>query len=94
MFSEMYLSLSEETLFNYVTGNSNNPFRVVPSYAKWAPWIGPRTRDSALVLNTEYAKIRTSKPNESQADIDVPEERLSDELMKLKVILCLFFNAM
>lgn len=66
-------------------GNLENPFKVSPSYAKWAPWIGPLTRASSKVLNTEYAKLTTKKSVSEQVDIDIAEERLSSELMNLKV---------
>lgn len=48
------------------------------------------TRASKKVLNTEYAKLKT-KYFVEQVDIDITEERLSSELMNLKVnfnILC------
>ncbi|KAI7789432.1 putative HMG domain-containing protein 3-like [Triplophysa rosa] len=58
--------------------------QVSPSYEKWAPWIGPRTRASKQVLNTEYAKLKATTSVAEQADIDITEERLSSELMNLK----------
>ncbi len=56
-----------------------------PSYSNWAPWIGPLTRASNKVLNTEYAKRTAKKSVAENADIDITEERLSSELMNLKV---------
>lgn len=75
--------------FNYI-GNRENPCKVSPSYVKWAPWIGPLTRASKKVLNTEYAKLTAKKSVVEQADIDISEERLSSELMNLKVNLEFF----
>ncbi|XP_034082898.1 uncharacterized protein LOC117553198 isoform X1 [Gymnodraco acuticeps] len=66
-----------------MAGNRDNPCRVSPSFHKWAPWIGPRTRSSKCVLNTEFSKVK--KSDADQVDIDVTEERLSTELTNLKV---------
>lgn len=65
-------------------GGKENPSTVQPSYHYWSPWIGPKTRKSATVLNTESAKVHSSGGG---SDIDVPltEERLGDELLHLKV---------
>ncbi|CAM4722182.1 unnamed protein product [Leuciscus chuanchicus] len=65
------------------TGNPN-PFAVKPSYHLWAPWIGPNTRKSGSVLNTEWEKVHSSNPNPA-SEVPVTEERLIDELMSLKV---------
>ncbi|XP_072217993.1 HMG domain-containing protein 3-like [Leuresthes tenuis] len=68
-----------------------NPFVVPPSYHHWAPWIGPHTRRSNSVLNTELEKIRCHKmPNDGEDenlidDEKINEERLTDELVKLKL---------
>ncbi|KAI4830463.1 hypothetical protein KUCAC02_002093 [Chaenocephalus aceratus] len=64
-------------------GNRDNPCRVSPSFHKWAPWIGPRTRSGKCVLNTEFSKVK--KSDADQVDIDVTEEHLSTELTNLKV---------
>ncbi|XP_057215299.1 uncharacterized protein LOC130569587 isoform X1 [Triplophysa rosa] len=66
------------------TSGKENPFTVPPSYHYWSPWIGPKTRKSTMVLNTENAKVHSSGGG---SDIDVPltEERLGDELPHLKV---------
>ncbi|XP_078790335.1 HMG domain-containing protein 3-like [Oryzias latipes] len=62
-----------------------NPFIVPPSYHHWSPWIGPHTRKSNSVLNTEYEKIKIPKEsNQEEYDL-INEERLSDELLNLKV---------
>lgn len=65
-------------------GGKENLFTVSLSYHNWSPWIGPKTRESAMVLNTESAKVQSST---DKSDIDVPftEERLGDELLHLKV---------
>ncbi|XP_030279056.1 HMG domain-containing protein 3-like isoform X2 [Sparus aurata] len=67
-----------------------NPFVVPPSYHHWAPWIGPHTRRSNSVLNTEFEKMQSPKiPNGGENDDDgddkINEERLTDELVNLKV---------
>lgn len=77
--------ITQNPLFDY-EGNRNNPCKVSPSYDKWAPWIGPHTRAGKVLLNTEYAKLATKRSVGEKADIDISEERLSSELMNLKVI--------
>lgn len=70
--------------FNSKVGRKN-PFVVPPSYHHWSPWIGPQTRQSNSLLNTEYEKIQMPKEsNEEDYDL-INEERLSDELLNLKV---------
>ena len=65
-----------------------NPFVVAPSYHHWAPWIGPQTRCSAHVLNTEFEKLHTPKLESTEADDQlITEERLVDEVLNLKVSL-------
>ncbi|XP_058628753.1 uncharacterized protein LOC131538714 isoform X3 [Onychostoma macrolepis] len=68
----------------FYPSGKENPFTVSPSYHNWSPWIGPKTRESAMVLNTESAKVQSSTDG---SDIDVPftEERLGDELLHLKI---------
>ncbi|XP_078018218.1 uncharacterized protein LOC117262505 [Epinephelus lanceolatus] len=68
-----------------VPSNRQNPFVVRPNYHNWAPWIGPHTRGSDVVLNTEYNKINQPRhPNEA-AEFLITEERLTDEILKLKM---------
>ena len=38
-------------------GGGVNPFRVPACYEKWAPYIGPQTRGSYFLYNTEYEKV-------------------------------------
>lgn len=71
--------------FLLLLGNRDNPFHVPPSYHRWAPWIGPKTRASNVTLNTEYAKLPVTQACKEPGDIDITEERLTDEVMKLKV---------
>ncbi|XP_052407904.1 uncharacterized protein LOC127953050 [Carassius gibelio] len=69
----------------FVNVGEENPFVVKPTFGFWAPWIGPETRKSDLVLNTEWEKVhRPAKPKE-QADVDISEDRLLEEVMKMKV---------
>ncbi len=65
-------------------GGRNNPFVVPLSFDCWAPWIGINTRKSEIVLNAEFVKIHKTKPCDV-IDLDITEERLGDELFKLKV---------
>jgi len=65
----MQYRLRELLYFNY-KGNHENPCKVSPSYVKCAPWIGPLTRASKIVLNTEYAKLTAKKSDVEQADIE------------------------
>ncbi|XP_030231361.1 uncharacterized protein LOC115557583 isoform X3 [Gadus morhua] len=65
-----------------------NPFVVPPSYHHWAPWIGPHTRRSNSVLNTEFEKLQSPKADGDanfNDDEKMNEERLTDELVNLKV---------
>lgn len=74
-------------LFNFFpSGRTKNPFLVDPSYEKWAPWIGEKTRIGNTVLNTEYEKVASAKVTSPDAQVlNVSEDRLVDELMKQKV---------
>ena len=68
-------------------GGRKNPFVVPPTYHNWAPWIGPQTRQSNVVLNTEFEKVQEPKKPSSgdPDDQQITEERLTDELLNLKV---------
>ena len=69
-------------------GGQKNPFVVPLSYHHWSPWIGPQTRRSTVVLNTEYQKIQPPKMSSDESDDQlITEERLADEILNLKVIL-------
>ena len=76
--------ITQNPLFD-CEGNRENPCKVSPSYDKWAPWIGPHTRSGRILLNTEYAKLASKKSGAEHADVEISEERLSNELMNLKV---------
>ncbi|RXN07200.1 HMG domain-containing 3-like protein [Labeo rohita] len=70
----------------FVPSQTKNPFLVDPSYEKWAPWIGEKTRIGNTVLNTEYEKVASAKVTSPDAQVlNVSEDRLVDELMKQKV---------
>lgn len=72
--------------FLFSLGRTKNPFVVEPSYEKWAPWIGDKTRMGVTVLNTEYEKVVSPKVTSPEAQVlTVSEDRLVDELMKQKV---------
>ncbi|XP_073676614.1 uncharacterized protein [Garra rufa] len=62
-----------------------NPYTLKPNYENWAPWIGRHTRRSPSLINTEWKKVQTTNTLDNIAEIDMTEERLSDELMNLKV---------
>ncbi|TDH06799.1 hypothetical protein EPR50_G00117410 [Perca flavescens] len=66
------------------SSNRKNPFTVHPSYHFWAPWIGQGTRRSNTVLNTEFLKAQGSRNSAEADDINITEDRLSNELMNLK----------
>ncbi|XP_028446130.1 ankyrin repeat and SOCS box protein 9 isoform X2 [Perca flavescens] len=74
-----------ERLLRQAGGNRKNPFTVHPSYHFWAPWIGQGTRRSNTVLNTEFLKAQGSRNSAEADDINITEDRLSNELMNLKV---------
>lgn len=69
----------------FVPSDRQNPFAVKPSYHRWAPWIGPHTRSSNFVLNTEYEKVHSARPQKESAEFNVSEDRLLDEISNLKV---------
>lgn len=48
-------------------------------------WIGPETRKSDLVLNTEWEKVHRPAKIKEQAELDITEDRLLEEVMKMKV---------
>ncbi|XP_039594320.1 uncharacterized protein LOC120516601 isoform X2 [Polypterus senegalus] len=62
-----------------------NLFVFQPKFSRWAPWIGPKTRKAHLVLNTEWDKIHSSMPMAEKEAADISEDRLLDEIMKMKV---------
>nr|XP_055064926.1 uncharacterized protein LOC129447284 [Misgurnus anguillicaudatus] len=69
----------------FVSSDNQNPFKVLPSYHFWAPWIGHKTRSSNVVLNTEFEKIKAAKVSEESQVYHVTEDRLMEELMNQKV---------
>ena len=69
---------------DFLQPGETNPFVVSFSYHHWAPWIGPMMRCSDVVLNTEHEKAHPSRMS-TDSDEDVTQERLADEIMKLKV---------
>ena len=60
------LCLSSHSL--RAAGQSNNPFSVKPSYTFWAPWIGPHTRRSSFLYNTEYRKCTNLSNGDGEQD--------------------------
>ncbi|KAK0131592.1 hypothetical protein N1851_033697 [Merluccius polli] len=66
-----------------VPSNRSNPFVVPPSFHNWAPWVGPHTRASDDILNTEYCKVMPAHPP-TGGEFNITEDRLIDELLKLK----------
>uniref|UniRef100_A0A1A7Y7Z6 SAP domain-containing protein n=2 Tax=Iconisemion striatum TaxID=60296 RepID=A0A1A7Y7Z6_9TELE len=61
-----------------------NPFVVEPTYHNWSPWIGPQTRRSDILLNTESEKVRM--PDLScGVEKYLTEEQLADEVLNLKL---------
>ncbi|XP_058618392.1 uncharacterized protein LOC131531574 [Onychostoma macrolepis] len=82
---EFWETLSRERI---ATGllriGDTNPYTLKPNYENWAPWIGRHTCRSPSVINTEWKKVQTTNTLDNIAEIDMTEERLSDELMKLK----------
>ncbi|XP_042602320.1 HMG domain-containing protein 3-like isoform X2 [Cyprinus carpio] len=62
-----------------------NPYNIKPNFEYWAPWIGRYTRKAPIVLNTEWQKVQSTSAQDLITEMDITEERLSDELMKLKV---------
>ncbi|XP_073346956.1 uncharacterized protein, partial [Pagrus major] len=69
----------------FIPCGRKNPFVVPPSYHHWAPWIGPHTRGSNSVLHTEFEKMQSPKVANDGDDEKIDAERLTDELVNLKV---------
>ncbi|XP_065150497.1 HMG domain-containing protein 3-like [Paramisgurnus dabryanus] len=69
----------------FVKVGEENPFVVKPTFGFWAPWIGPETRKSDVVLNTEWEKVHRPAKTKEQAELDITEDRLLEEVMKMKV---------
>ncbi len=80
-----FKSLVHYFIFCMILVGDTNPYTLKPNYENWAPWIGRHTRRSPSVINTEWKKVQTTNTLDNIAEIDMTEERLSDELMKLKV---------
>ncbi len=59
-----------------------NPFKLSPSYHRWAPYIGPQTRNDRLLYNTEYMKLRNV---DTQDHNPIPEEIIVHLLADEKV---------
>lgn len=55
------------------------------TYQFWAPWIGKNTRQSNLVLNTEFEKVNSPKAKLEDAELAVTEDHLIEELFKQRV---------
>ncbi|KAI4904725.1 hypothetical protein NFI96_027432, partial [Prochilodus magdalenae] len=67
---EFWQSVAQEIVCRgFVKSNRENLFAITPAYDKWAPWIGPRTRASKTVINTEYAKMNAKKSSVEQAEL-------------------------
>ncbi|XP_051775983.1 uncharacterized protein LOC127526048 [Erpetoichthys calabaricus] len=77
----------------FVKCNRDSPFVILPSYHQWAPWIGPQTRAGHIVANTEYAKVHVSNKSQDERDMDITEERLTNEVMNLKSSASSFFSS-
>ncbi|KAK1796024.1 hypothetical protein P4O66_009128, partial [Electrophorus voltai] len=73
----------------FVKSNYHYPYVVSPSYHKIAPWKGPCTRNSNIVYNTEYAKLRPMVSSSAQNDLR--EDHLLNEVLNLKVSIMDFF---
>ena len=71
--------------FFYLSGIQMNPYAVSPSFDFWAPWIGERTRRSAVALNTEFQKLQTPKAPGENAECTVTEDHLLNELLNQEV---------
>ncbi|XP_027881590.1 uncharacterized protein LOC114149740 isoform X3 [Xiphophorus couchianus] len=61
-----------------------NPFVVKATYHNWSPWIGPQTRRSDILMNTESEKVHLPDSN-SDVDQFLTEERFADEVLNLKL---------
>ncbi|XP_049337255.1 uncharacterized protein LOC103031382 [Astyanax mexicanus] len=75
----------EMVAHGFVSSTQQNPFAVHPTFSYWAPWIGPHTRKTDDVLNTEWEKVHHSAKQAERADLDVSEDRLLNEVLNLKV---------
>lgn len=49
------------------------------------PSFGPHTRSGNHLLNTEYQKVHSPYSVKEESEFTLTEDRLTDELLKLKV---------
>lgn len=79
--------------FNCVhTDQETKPFVVQPDYNKWSPWIGPQTRKSNLVYNTEWEKVHKKLTSSEKVNVEIPEDRLLEQVMAMKVNFTILFT--
>ncbi|XP_059917173.1 uncharacterized protein LOC132464678 isoform X1 [Gadus macrocephalus] len=76
---------NEHIALGFLTSIQMNPYAVSPSFDCWAPWIGERTRRSAVALNTEFQKLQTPKAPGENAEWTVTEDHLLNELLNQEV---------
>ncbi|XP_042631818.1 uncharacterized protein LOC122148710 [Cyprinus carpio] len=85
---EFWTSLSSEIISDGLMETFNQetkPFVVQPDYNKWSPWIGPQTRKSNLVYNTEWEKVHKKLTSSEKVNVEIPEDRLLEQVMAMKV---------
>ncbi|XP_027881588.1 uncharacterized protein LOC114149740 isoform X1 [Xiphophorus couchianus] len=68
----------------HFSAGRKNPFVVKATYHNWSPWIGPQTRRSDILMNTESEKVHLPDSN-SDVDQFLTEERFADEVLNLKL---------
>lgn len=79
------MSLNCFFVSSMILAGDRNPYNIKPNFEYWAPWIGRYTRKAPIVLNTEWQKVQSTSAQDLITEMDITEERLSDELMKLKI---------
>ena len=62
-----------------------NPYAVSPSVDRWPPWIGEKTRRSAVALNTEVQKIHSAQALGEHAEWTVTKDHLLNQLLNQEV---------
>ncbi len=79
---KFWSDVHKEIIARGVLNGRPNPFKIPPSYERWAPYIGPQTRGSRLLYNTEYQKITHIDPQDHSP---IPDEVVTHLLADEKV---------
>ncbi len=80
---QFWSDVHKDIIARGVVRGGNNPFRVPACYEKWAPYIGPQTRGSRFLYNTEYEKVtRPETGDHNPVPDEVITHLLADEKLE------------